>query len=87
MANNKTARERSFLHDIATPMAVIRIVMNRVRSHVETPTEEWDKAKLQEMITKAHEALVKLERIHADHKAVVSALEAELEESVYSNAA
>ena len=66
------SEERSFLHQIATPMTIVRLVLKKLdRSATELSPEQ-----LHEQISKALHALEDMEQLHASRKEAITRAEA-----------
>jgi hypothetical protein len=66
---------RMFLHDIATPLTVLRGSLRRVQTELaKEGTESFDKAVCIDRLTKAFNAIDQLEGFHAKHKEHLSRL-------------
>ncbi|MEN9722963.1 MAG: hypothetical protein RJB38_949 [Pseudomonadota bacterium] len=66
---------RRFLHDLATPMAVMKILSKKLLSELEASGSGADFSKQIERARKICEQVDKMEALHADQKAFLSELE------------
>jgi len=66
------SQERVFLHDLATPITAIRLLVKRQISELEDPSIEPNREKQLERLKKVLLAVEQLELLHADHKAKLS---------------
>ncbi len=64
---------RTFLHDLATPLTIIRTLVKKQMAEVEkAPLPDGDKSL--ERMKKILDAVHSMERLHADQKAKISVL-------------
>lgn len=66
------AEERKFLHDIASPLAVIKTLTRRMEKELLGEVEESSKEKQAARLQKILQAVASLERLHADQKCILS---------------
>ncbi len=64
-------QNREFLHDIATPMTIMRLSLKRLEIILEAATTPEDIQKKQEIFKRFSGALEKLEELHANFKVVL----------------
>jgi hypothetical protein len=64
--------EREFLHALATPMAVLKIVVHKVDDSIRKPELAVGPEKQLEWLERCKRSLEQLEQLHADHKLRVS---------------
>ena len=64
--------ERKFLHDIATPIAVIRLSLKKVSKDLSTKEQPAETAMILTTLERALRALDQLESLHAEHKEFIS---------------
>jgi len=64
--------ERTFLHELATPLAVIRVLTKRQIAELKNPATAQDREKQLERLQKILLALEKIEILHANHKDQIS---------------
>lgn len=63
------ADEKKFLHDLATPMTIIRLQTKRLlKMNSEKPHQEVETKLLEKIL----EALEKMEELHANHKSALA---------------
>ncbi len=74
-SHNKQNRE--FLHDIATPMTILRLSLKRLSAIQDGTAPAEDIAKQPEIFKRAMTAMQKLEDLHANFKLVLHARETE----------
>jgi len=76
-SSERHQQNKTFLHDIATPMSILGLVIKRmINSYPENATED-EKATFAEIAKKAQAALLKMQEIHAEFKVVLSKRESD----------
>lgn len=70
MDQNK--KDRKFLHDLATPMTIVRTILKKTLSEIEGRSENISKEVQIARLQKAISALEKMEELHADQKAEIT---------------
>ncbi len=66
------SKERKFLHDIATPITVMKGSVNRVLKSFRENKTDAEKELCIDRLERAMKAIENLENLHADHKALIS---------------
>lgn len=72
---------RSFLHEIATPMTILRLILKRINDANNGKIPPLDKEKLSEMLKEAMDQIGEMEKFHANHKVAVFTQEESMKKS------
>lgn len=72
-ARERTKQNRIFLHDLATPLSVLDIVMNQLVTLRSKPSTPESLAKHDKLLEQAKNSLAKMKKIHADFRELQSA--------------
>lgn len=67
----RNLEDRIFLHDIATPLTIVRLTTKRIHAILDGTAAERDKPRGLELLKRLEDALEKMENIHADFKSAV----------------
>ncbi len=65
---NVQEEDRKFLHDLATPLTVVKTLVKRQVTELEGPASGVDPAKQLDRLKKVLEAIKQMEELHASHK-------------------
>jgi hypothetical protein len=68
MEDDIISPERKFLHDIATPMSVLKLLLIRIKTMTQEELNEKNVQKLTELTQKCINSVEKMEAFHADAK-------------------
>lgn len=64
--------ERKFLHDIANPIAILKLALTKIDQSYEKESAHLTPEQSREWIKKCLQSVGQLEKLHADHKASIS---------------
>ena len=70
--SNNNEEDRKFLHDIATPMSVVDLMVRRLLKDLKEETPKLTKEKSIEILSHCVEYLDKMKDLHAGQKARIS---------------
>ena len=62
---------RRFLHDMATPISVLALLVKRISAIVEGKVPEEEQKRLPEFLAKAKQTLESLQHVHAEFKLAI----------------
>lgn len=62
------SENRKFLHDIATPISILKLLLKKMAAIADGTCSDEDKGRLPELTERAKKNLETLENIHADFK-------------------
>ena len=65
---NQYMEDRTFLHDLASPLSILRLNLRRVIAVAENKSEPLPPEKQARLLQQMMEAIKKMEALHADHK-------------------
>jgi hypothetical protein len=68
MKNLSVSDDRKFLHDLASPLTILKIVLKNLADLQAQSGPKMDKKKMAQLIQKAAEAAQKIEQLHEDHR-------------------
>ncbi len=72
MSHDRNKQDRRFLHDFATPMSVLRLVLLKIGSGIESDGSDPKQVEANlALLDRAQRALETMEKIHADFKVSV----------------
>lgn len=69
---NEISKERKFLHDIATPIAGLKLTINRIYKSMHTGEPKMSNEQIVDRLGKCSEMIKQLEDLHADFKTKIT---------------
>ena len=73
----RNAEDRKFLHDLATPLTVVKQLVKRTLAELLEPSAAGTLEKQIDRMQRTMKAIEQMETLHADQKAKISTREAE----------
>ncbi len=78
MSDKYQMENRKFLHDMATPVSILRLLIKRLTAAQEGTGPEADKERIKEFLQRAAAAIDSIETLHADFKSALAERELEV---------